>query len=51
MQRKNAPPLSPPPFLGIAATGDFFLLIIAKQKSVQGARALRQMQFLSMPNA
>lgn len=49
-QRKNAPPRSPPPFLGIAATGDFFLLIIVKQKSVQGAWPLRQMQFLSMPN-
>lgn len=58
MQRKNAPPLTPhppllrflPPFLGIAATGDFHIDHCATKKSVQGARSSRQMQFHSMPN-
>lgn len=49
MQRKNASlhllPLSPA-LLPLAT----LILIIVKQKSAQGARSLRQMQFHSMPN-
>lgn len=56
VQRKNTPP-PPfilrllPPFLGIAATGDFHIDYCAKKKkSLQGTGSSRQMQFHSMPN-
>lgn len=56
VQRKNAPPPSIlpllPPFLGIAATGDFHIdyCPTTTKKISSRSRSSRQMQFHSMPN-